>query len=177
LATVEVLKTVNNKLYDQAEEKKKTKKGLTFWKKNHETTTTSTLMEAKELSNAIENATAIVSMDENADEDHLYVPGKVVLLYDEWSKTVEKQKLKDDTAAAAAADNNKSTEKKDPDEFADHVADTAVVCDGTAKALQYIEFDSRMLDDHMTQDYKDSIRSVLSSLNATTTTTTTAEQS
>jgi hypothetical protein len=77
--------------------------------------------------------------------------------------------LKDDTDD----DDDKSTEKKDPDEFADHVADTAVVCDGTAKALQYIEFDSRMLDDHMTQDYKDSIRSVLSSLNATTTTTTT----
>jgi hypothetical protein len=119
-------------------------------------------MEAKELSMAIENATAMVAMDANADQDHLYVPGNVILMYNEWSKRLQEKQEEESRLSPPGGDDDQ--EGKDGQGCPEYVADQAVVCDGTAKALQYIEFDSRMLDDHMTQDYKDSIRSVTSSL-------------
>jgi hypothetical protein len=160
-ATIDVLKDVAEKLEKSKEfEKKNTKGRWKFWKKNisggkeekrDEGEKEELVQEANDLMETIGNATTTIT--KNADDDHLYVPGKVVLLYDEWGTN--------QTTVVKDASGNTTME------FEDHVADRAIVCDGTARPLQYIEFDTRMLEDHMTEDYKNSIQKVTLSLNET----------
>ena len=48
-------------------------------------------------------------------------------------------------------------------------AEEAILCDGTCKALRFIELDGRLLDDHMAPSYRASIANILSSRNKTIT--------
>jgi hypothetical protein len=160
-ATVDVLKMMNEKLVETTNDPRKKMKSWAFWNKKekddyskqekHESDA-KLLQDADELSKAVTKATKAVLMD--ANEDHLYVPGKVVLMYDEWGK--KKGDMGMDSGSSSTDDVESA--------FPECAADSAVICDGTAKALQYIEFDGRMLDNHMTKDYKDSLRSVLISM-------------
>ncbi|KAG7345936.1 lipase class 3 [Nitzschia inconspicua] len=168
-ATVDVLKVVNDKVESTKELQKKVKRNWKFWKNDPKEAAEQVveedpegdippsqqlLSDADELMKAVANATEAVT--KNDDKDHLYVPGRVILMYDEWSQhsneTVDDKAKTTDEAPA------------EEEQYANHVADRAVVCNGTAQPLQYIEFDSRLLEDHMTEDYKSSIRKVTSAL-------------
>mmetsp|Transcript_30084 Transcript_30084/g.30447 ORF Transcript_30084/g.30447 Transcript_30084/m.30447 type:complete len:589 (-) Transcript_30084:352-2118(-) len=81
------------------------------------------------LNRALEN----VDID---DVDHLYVPGRVVHMFDEWTKEGYGKK-------------NVPTAEK------------VYVSDGIAKVLRLIEIDDRMMSDHMPPGYRASIRSLL----------------
>ena len=160
-ATIDVLKAVNDKLEATKDIDEKGRAGWKFWKsrakeaakqvdEDAQSRSKQLLSDADELFKAVSIATEAIT--KNGDKDHLYVPGKVVLMYDEWGQH---------TNITNDGDNNNQNQQE---VFANHVADKAIVCNGAAQPLQYIEFDSRLLDDHMTEDYKSSIRNVLSSM-------------
>lgn len=163
-ATVDVMQAVNDKLESAKSVKQKVKRSWRFWRNGAKATaeeveyddeapTRALEADAEELMKAIANATEAIT--KNGDEDHLYVPGKVILMYDEWSQHTDETK------------ENRS-EGKDSTAFTNHVADKAIICKGTAQPLQYIEFDPRLLEDHMTEDYKASIAKVMSSMHNNT---------
>lgn len=101
------------------------------------------LMTDQELLEAIRNATSTVDVD---DPDHLYVPGKVVLLYDLWNET---EQVEIDPAPSNSTI------------IPEYAADRAIVCDGTSDVLRLVEWDGRMFDDHMPVGYRESLESVL----------------
>jgi len=134
------------------------------------------LMSVEEYVSAITDA---ISRSDDHDPDHLYVPGKVLMLYDLWEKkqlledgrkesskdyaTILKewvQHLKDEDTLRSSIDEDDSKNAT--------VAEEAIVSDGTCKALRLIEFDSRLVDDHLASSYRSSIANILSSMgNAT----------
>jgi Lipase (class 3) len=80
------------------------------------------------------------------DPDHLYVPGRVIHLYDLWTKESNSKSLTQD-------ENSPPVTLK--------TAEKAQITDGTSFALRAIELDSRFLDDHLCPGYRSSIRSFL----------------
>ena len=48
------------------------------------------------------------------------------------------------------------------------MAEEAILSDGTCKALRLIEFDGRLIDDHLASSYRSSIANILSSVENTT---------
>ena len=106
-----------------------------------------TLLKTREIRETMDRALSSVEID---NPDHLYVPGRVVHMFDEWSKEgygdrSDYERVKD------GFDEN----KKVP------TAEKGYVAGGTAKALRVIELDNRMLSDHMSPGYRASIRSLL----------------
>jgi hypothetical protein len=95
------------------------------------------------------------------DPDHLYVPGKVLHMYDLWSKEgygeVEEEEISEE-------------ETKDGERISNttRTAERAHVTDGTSESLRYIELDSRMMMDHMSPGYRSSIKALLSNPSPTT---------
>jgi pimeloyl-ACP methyl ester carboxylesterase len=81
------------------------------------------------------------------DPDHLYVPGKVIHMYDLWSKEGYEQGVN-----ASNAEGNANL----------RVAERVHVSNGTSNVLRYIEIDSRMTSDHYSEAYRKSIRDLLS---------------
>ena len=173
-ATIDVLKAVNDKLESTKHlAKKKDRVGWKFWKRrtkeadkkvgkddeDAQSRSKQLVSDADELFKAVANATEAIT--KNGDKDHLYVPGKVILLYDEWGQHTDMTDVDSDKEDEGEDDTN---QKQQEEVFANHVADRAIVCNGAAQPLQYIEFDTRLLEDHMTEDYKSSIRNVISSM-------------
>jgi hypothetical protein len=113
-----------------------------------------------------------VGMDQAFDSvelrnpDHLYLPGKVIQMYDLWSKQADEKEdpsidgdltLESDHPSGneimASTDNSTTTEGR--------TAEGAMITDGTSKVLRSIELDSRFLSDHMAPGYRSSIRALL----------------
>jgi len=172
LATVQVLNAVDEKLKSRRATQKTSRRSRQNWTKVWEqpwlarritkgesivrtkAPSSSPLFQEAEFMNVIEKATAATSDDdEEDDEDHLYVPGKVVLMYNDWADKRDDDDDDDDLKQVTA--NEPAIPKG-----SESVANRAVVCDGTAKALRFIEFNSRMVEDHMAKDYKASLRRV-----------------
>jgi len=78
------------------------------------------------------------------DRDHLYVPGRVLHLYDLWTSAAEKE-------AKWANDDYDTSARKTAERF--RLSNVA------SSALRFIETDPRMIDDHFT--YGDSLRALL----------------
>lgn len=103
-----------------------------------------TIMSAEQIQESITNALEKVDID---DPDHLYVAGRVIHMYDQWTKE---------------GYGNKSDYECEEDES--KIVDTAekvYTADGSSKALRIIEIDDRMMTDHMSAAYRASFRSIL----------------
>ena len=134
------------------------------------------LMSMEEYVLAINDA---ISRSDDHDPDHLYVPGKVLVLYDLW----EKEQVFEDGRKESAKDYAtilkewvKHLKEEDTLRSIDEVdaaknvpmAEEAILSDGTCKALRLIEFDGRLIDDHLASSYRSSIANILSSVENTT---------
>ena len=151
LVNLEVLKTVNQKLQQVSGLSPDEKIGLpaTIRLLAQRKTDDESILSAEELTSTIDKAVAKIGRDKN-DEDQLFVAGKVILMYDLWE---EQSKFE-----------RKQSENKASEEGYDYSADKAILTDPTAKVLRYLEFDGRMLEDHMAPSYKDSLRKIISEI-------------
>ena len=81
------------------------------------------------------------------DPTHMVCPGKVVIMYDDWTK--------DDNDEQNTADDD-TGEVKTPTAIGFVVTEDV----GTARVLKLIECNERMISDHFSEDYRSSIQSV-----------------
>jgi pimeloyl-ACP methyl ester carboxylesterase len=134
------------------------------------------------------------SVDDNPN--HLYVPGKVVLMYKSWSNvtTAQIESLTTtspndktdsssltpiniimsnidgthDTITTTTANLVQTVTTTTSDDVAPvtgippTAADRVVICNATSPPIRTLELDARMVDDHMTTGYRQSLQSVLS---------------
>ena len=105
------------------------------------------IMSADEIREAVDNAFDIVDLE---DPDHLYVAGRVIHMYDLWTK----ENYGDKSDYEDVGDDF-DVSKKVP------TAERVYESDGASKALRLIEIDDRMMSDHMSPGYRSSIRSLL----------------
>jgi len=171
--TVRVMRAVNKRLTEKNLSMSDFKSTLAFLNKIGEGSDGEMLMDEDELAAELDVA---LERTDLRDPDHLYVPGKVVVMYDLWEKEqnrMQKQQtetekdftniLKDWMQTVKKADVHSS----DVDLSNISTAEEAILCDGTCKALRYIELDGRLIDDHMAPNYRSSIANILSSRNST----------
>jgi hypothetical protein len=135
LVTVEVLKVIHQRLRDKGLVANNLQTTIALLRQLKQGTDGDMLLSASEFTKAIDDAVEKIGWD---DEEHLYVPGKVIIMYDLWEKEVEQDLTEIDFAA-----------------------DEAVITDGTAKVLRYIEFDERMVEDHLVWPYGRSLGQLL----------------
>jgi hypothetical protein len=121
----------------------------------------SMLMTVEELRDTMEAAFEKVEL---RDPDHLYVPGRVIHLYDLWSKqgAVEVDEQIAKKAQRVSAKANVGDDEKDAVEDEVRTAERLYVGDGASNVLRYIEMDARMLTDHLSPGYRSSIKALLS---------------
>lgn len=177
VVTVRLLRAVNKRL-------KERNLGVTdlllkdWMKKSHEDLKEEEmLMSVEEIVSTIADA---IARGDDHDPDHLYVPGKVLLLYDLWEKEQLKQEeerrkestkdyatiLKEWVQHLKEADTLRSIDEVDGKIIP--MAEEAILSDGTCKVLRLIEFDGRLIDDHLAPAYRSSIANILSSMSNTT---------
>ena len=92
------------------------------------------LMTADELSSEVNASMAKVGLD---DPNHLYVAGNVYLLYDDWEGEIKH--------GNSTGSNETGSEH-------------SVLTDCTAIPLRFIEWDGRLIDDHMAWAYRNSLK-------------------
>jgi pimeloyl-ACP methyl ester carboxylesterase len=156
---LELLKTVNKKL----EEKGLNPKDFNSWAGFVRMLTVNKdgtmLMTVEEVRDTMEAAFEKVEL---RDPDHLYVPGRVIHLYDLWSKqgaveVDEKIAKKAQQVNAKAKEGDAAVEEEEV-----RTAERLYVGDGASNLLRYIEMDARMLTDHLSPGYRSSIKALLS---------------
>ena len=169
---LEYLKTVNRKLEERGMSPGKSIDGtlryiamLLKQEMSHDGKEGDPILTIEEIRKSMQDAYDKVEL---TDPDHLYVPGRVIHMYDLWSKegygeakTINKRWMhpnrtdkdeKDDTILDPNGLN--------PVDFV-RAAEGVHIADGTSKVLRYIEIDERMVADHLVPAYRDSIRSLL----------------
>lgn len=130
------------------------------------------LMSFEEIVSAIADA---ITCDDDHDKDHLYVPGRVLVLYDLWEKEQQRMLLENSQKGNSkdyatimkewvqylkevdSLDDADTKKKNIP------VAEEVILTDGACNALRLIELDGRLLDDHLAPAYRSSIANILSS--------------
>jgi pimeloyl-ACP methyl ester carboxylesterase len=105
-----------------------------------------------------EEMNAINDRTELRDPDHLYCPGRVIQMYDLWSKDGSRE-AEEEIEKETPPLTDESVEQAVEDL---RTAERAHVTDGTSKVLRYIEVDSRMVNDHLSPAYRSSIKALLS---------------
>jgi pimeloyl-ACP methyl ester carboxylesterase len=118
------------------------------------------IMTVDEVGAAMENAFKVVEL---RDPDHLYVPGRVIHMYDLWSKecygevseTVDEKVEQADGTESAQAVVEKAVEEV-------RTAEKAYISNGASDLLRYIEMEARMVTDHLSPSYRSSIKALLS---------------
>ena len=133
------------------------------------------LMSFEEIVSAIADA---IACDDDHDKDYLYVPGRVLVLYDLWEKEQQRMLLensqKGDSKDYATimkewvqylkeVDDPTSIDDADTKKKNIPVAEEVILTDGACNALRLIELDGRLLDDHLAPAYRSSIANILSS--------------
>ena len=103
-----------------------------------------TIMTAEQIQESILNALEKVDID---DPDHLYVAGRVVHMYDQWTKE--------------GYGNKSDYEGEDDETKIVKTAEKVYTADGSAKVLRLIEIDDRMITDHMSAAYRASFQAML----------------
>jgi hypothetical protein len=112
------------------------------------------IMTTDEAWEGLGRAFADVELD---DPDHLYVPGRVIHMYDLWGKK-EYGRVEEKNETPGTGD---VRVEGAPDEI--RTAERLYVGDGTSEELRHIEMDSRLLSDHLPTMYRSSIKALLSS--------------
>jgi Lipase (class 3) len=142
-----VMKTVNRRLDEQGLSPRDMKSTATFlkWlmKGKHE----EMIFKPEEIKETLDEALDKAKLD---DPDHLFVGGRVVHMFDEWTKKDYGNKSDYEDAGDEIDES-----KKVP------TAEKVYVADGAAKMLRIIEIDDRMMSDHMSAGYRASIRALL----------------
>lgn len=147
LASIEVMNDINQRLEAKGLSATDIKSTAALVKKLGEGNDGELIMSADELAEAVDASMTAVGLD---DPDHLYVSGRVYLLYDDWQEEVKHESL-------TSTGNTAVLEKVDEYQYA---ADNAVVTNGTATPLRTIEWDGRLIDDHMTIAYRKSLKNL-----------------
>merc|ERR1712194_763972 len=169
--TVSLMRAVNKRLQEQGLGMSDFQSTLAFLNKIREGTAGEMLMSADEVVSEINSA---LEREDLKDPDHLYVPGKVVLMYDLWEKEMGKEENRESEHEFTNFLSDWMPRLQDTGLHSRNVvkleqptsAEEAVLCmDGTCKALRFIELDGRLLDDHMSPQYRSSIANILSSRN------------
>lgn len=154
---LEFLTTVHDKMVEKGVSPKDLKSTAALMKMLTQGKDGEMIMSEKELREGLRDAFDTVELK---DPDHLYVPGKVIHMYDMWSKEgygkVEDE-LEDETET--------EEELKEAMENI-RTAERLYVGDGTSDMLRYIELDARMMTDHLAPGYRSSIKALLSSVKA-----------
>ena len=172
VVTTKVLRAVSYKLKEQNLNFSSYKSTIAFMNKMKEGKDGEMLMSVDEIEKELDEALEETDLN---DSDYLYVPGNVVMMYNLWAQQEERQDASEDE------DNEQKdmytlikdwiTKVEDTDmhsgdndiKDSSTAAVEAVLCDGTCKALRFIELDDRLLDDHMAPAYRDSIANILAS--------------
>jgi hypothetical protein len=144
LSSIEVMKAVNDRLKEKGMAADSIKNAATLFKKLGEGKDGKLLMTADELTAAVNASMTKVGLD---DPNHLYVAGNVYLLYDDWEEEIKYE--------GAAGSNETELENTESNLIC---ADHAVSTDCTAIPLRYIEWDGRLIDDHMAWAYRNSLK-------------------
>ena len=110
------------------------------------------IMSAEEIPKAM--AECVEKLDAR-DPDFLYVPGRVIHMFDLWSKK--------DYEEAEKEVEMEADDVVEPEEKPVKTAERVYEGNGTSKVLKVIEVDERMVLDHLSEGYRGSIRSLLSS--------------
>jgi hypothetical protein len=146
---LEVVKTVNTKLEEKGLNPKDFSSTAAFVRMlTADKQGANMIMTAEEVRTAMEDAFAKVEL---RDPDHLYVPGRVVHMYDLWNKQ-DSEKAKN--SAKEGADQVAVAEVRPVERL--------YIGDGASNLLRYIEMDSRMMTDHLAPGYRSSIKTLLS---------------
>ncbi len=132
VVTTRLLRAVNRRLKEKNLDMSNFKSSIAFLNKLREGKDGEMLMAADEIMAELDSSLAKVEL---RDSDHLYVPGKAVVLYDLWELEEKKESQREEASDA---------EKLDIP-----TAEDAIISDGTCDVLRYIELDGRMFDDHM----------------------------
>ena len=145
LSSIEVMKAVNVRLKEKGMAADSIKNAAKLFKKLGEgKDDEQLLLTADELTAAANASMTKVGLD---DPNHLYVAGNVYLLYDDWEEEIRHEN--------AAGSNETGSGDMEPDLIC---ADHAVSTDCTATPLRYIEWDGRLIDDHMAWAYRNSLK-------------------
>jgi pimeloyl-ACP methyl ester carboxylesterase len=160
---LELLKTVNKKLEEKGLNPKDFSSSAAFLRLLTEAKDGNMLMTVEEMRDTMEAAFEKVEL---RDPDHLYVPGRVIHLYDLWSKQGAVE-VDEKIAKKAQAVNTKAKEGDDENDVVEEeeevrTAERLYVGDGASNILRYIEFDARMLTDHLSPGYRSSIKALRS---------------
>jgi hypothetical protein len=153
ILTMEFLKIINQKLIEKGIDPKSWKTVAGFLQKmivEGNGKDEELIMTEQEISDGFDETFDKVEL---RDPDHLYVPGRVIQMYDLWSKKdygAERQREKEEDDTALPVDDLLRP------------AERVMVTDGASNVLRSIEIDARMLSDHMAPAYRSSIRTLLS---------------
>mmetsp|Transcript_18475 Transcript_18475/g.39967 ORF Transcript_18475/g.39967 Transcript_18475/m.39967 type:complete len:605 (+) Transcript_18475:343-2157(+) len=170
VVTAGLLRAVNKRLKERNLDMSDFQSTISFLNKIKEGSDGEMLMSADEVTLELDKS---LKRSELQDPDHLYLPGKVIVMYDLWEK--EQQKLQDQKESQRDYStilkdwmqtmNDANMHSTDVDLKNITTAEEAILCDGTCKALRFIELDGRLIDDHMAPQYRSSIANILSSRN------------
>ena len=144
---MDVMKTVNGRLKEEGLSPRDMRSTAAFLKWLMRGSHTEMIMEPEQIRETINKAIEKADID---DPDHLFVGGRVVHMFDEWTK--ENYGNKSDYEGVG---DDFDESKKVP------TAEKVYVGDGVAKMLRIIEIDDRMMSDHMSAGYRASIRALL----------------
>jgi hypothetical protein len=140
---VEFLKYIDKKLEEKGMDVQKWQGASNFIKKLLKGKDSEMLLTADEVRTHTED---VFEKADPKHADHVYVPGRVIHMYDTWSKKDkvmnEKSKESDGTGAEGGADK-------------------VYVANGVSDVLRMIEVDPRMVSDHMSDAYRSSLKSLL----------------
>ena len=169
VVTTKVLRAVDKKLKERGLDFSSYKSTIAFMNKMKEGKDGEMLMSVDEIEKELD--VALEETDLN-DSDYLYVPGNVVMMYNLWEEQEKQQDTEDEddeqkdmyTLIKDWITKVEDTDMHSGDNDSNSTtaaAVEAVLCDGTCKALRFIELDDRLLDDHMAPAYRDSIANIL----------------
>jgi len=170
--TVSLMRAVNKRLEEQGLNMSDFQSTIAYLKKIREGVDGEMLMSADEVISELDNA---IEREDEEDPDHLYVPGKVVLMYDLWEKEQRKDQKEEESEKdfinfvkemlPRLKDTNLHSNSVEDLKLSTSAKEAILCMDGTCKALQFIELDGRLIDDHMSPQYRSSIARILSSRN------------
>lgn len=148
IITMEFLKLVNHKMDKSGLKPAGLNTTAAFLKSFTEGINGTMVMSSHEIKKGWKTSIELVGVD---DPDHLFVPGRVLHMYDLWSKP------------GYGLSKNSSVPEPADGLLLDsliHPAERVLVTDGTSLVLRTIEMDGRMLADHMAPAYRSSIRTL-----------------
>jgi hypothetical protein len=113
------------------------------------------LMTTEEGFDALRKAQADVAVD---DPDHLYVPGRVLLMYGKWQ---DKSKYEEEKKAKDEAEKEKGTEEEKEESPTPAPPTFCALTNGITASLRLIEIDDDMVGNHLIASYHERVNALL----------------